>query len=144
MDFVNPSPPKLSHVNDDVDLDELDFEVLPWLMKFEEFKIKEDPDPDPDPENANLRNSIGTNNNDRENKDKSRIESNQRKNLFQCDVCFKTLARKTSLKLHKRIHTGEKHFECDVCFKKFAVKNYLNVAIYLSPLKRIKRNSCSG
>ena len=29
--------PALSDVNDDVDLDALDFQVLPWLMNFGEF-----------------------------------------------------------------------------------------------------------
>ena len=28
---MDSSLPELSHVNDDVDLDKLDFEVLPWL-----------------------------------------------------------------------------------------------------------------
>ena len=37
MDFMNSSLPELSHVNDDVDLDQLDFEVLPWLKNINEI-----------------------------------------------------------------------------------------------------------
>ena len=89
MDFVNSQFPELSHVNEDVDLDQLDFEVLPWLMNFCEFN--KDPDRsdifvvevDPkdclrDHDYANMRRSINsneTNNNDCENKYKSCIES---------------------------------------------------------------------
>ena len=40
MNFINSSPPELSHVNDDVDLDQLDFEVLPWLKKSGEFNCE--------------------------------------------------------------------------------------------------------
>ena len=34
-------------------------------------------------------------------------ESNKRKKLFECEVCFKKLSSKSSLKSHRRIHTGE-------------------------------------
>ena len=37
---------QLPKLNCDVDLDELDFEVLPWLRNFGEFNIYEDPDHD--------------------------------------------------------------------------------------------------
>ena len=118
MDFMNSSPTELSLVNDDVDLDELDFEVLPWLRNFGEFNIYEDPDHD----YANLRSSVNsneTNNNDCENKDKSWIDSNQKKEQFQCDVCFKNIATKGSLKIHKRIHNREKPYACEYCEKQF-------------------------
>ena len=124
MEFMNSSPPELSLVNGDVDLDELDFEVLPWLRNFGEFNIYEDPDRD----YANLRSSVNsneTNNNDCENKYKSCIESNQRKKQFQCDVCCKNLSTKSYLKIHKRNHTGEKPYGCEFCEKQFSQSSAL-------------------
>ena len=118
MEFMNSSPPELSLVNGDVDLDELDFEVLPWLRNFGEFNIYKDPNHD----YANLRSSVNsneTNNNDCENKDKSWIDSNQKKEQFQCDVCFKNITTKGSLKIHKRIHNREKPYACEYCEKQF-------------------------
>ena len=44
MDLMNSQFPELSHVSEDVDLDELDFEVLPWLLNFSEFNNNKDPD----------------------------------------------------------------------------------------------------
>ena len=51
-------------------------------------------------------------------------ESNQSKTLFECDVCFKKLSSKY-LKIHKRIHAGEKPYVCEFCDKRFAASSNL-------------------
>ena len=111
--------PKL---DSDVDLDELDFQVLPWLTNFCEVDIKEDPDRD---DASSRMNSNETNNNDFENGDKSRVESNLNDKKFQCDICLKNFTTKGYLKIHRRVHTGEKPYSCEVCEKKFAAKSNL-------------------
>ena len=42
-----------------------------------------------------------------------------------CDVCKKTCKTKSSLIIHKRIHSGEKSYKCDVCDKGFIHKSSL-------------------
>ena len=106
--------PKL---DSDVDLDELDFEGLPCLTNFCEVEIKEDPDGDA----ATSRiNSNETNNNGSQNRDESWIESNQSKKQFQCDICLKNFSKKAYLKVHRRVHTGEKPYACEFCEKRFS------------------------
>ena len=46
-------------------------------------------------------------------------------NGFTCDFCEKIYTRKSSLKIHKRLHSGENLFKCDVCGKNFPRKDHL-------------------
>ena len=119
--------PKLDCDDCDVDLDELDFDVLPWLTNFSELEIKEDPDRDHAMSAMSTIYSNETNNNDCENGDKSWVEANQRKKQFQCDVCLKNLSTKFGLKIHKRTHTGEKPYSCELYGKRFAQSSNLNI-----------------
>ena len=43
-----------------------------------------------------------------------------------CETCRKGFKSKSYLKIHGRIHSGEKPYNCDICDKKFARKGDLN------------------
>lgn len=46
---------------------------------------------------------------------------------FKCEFCDKKFARKYSLNLHTKLHTGTKDHCCEICSKAFRASSYLQV-----------------
>ncbi len=45
--------------------------------------------------------------------------------LYQCEICQHRITRKDNLKIHMRIHSGEKPYQCFICHKSFTYKRVL-------------------
>ncbi len=44
---------------------------------------------------------------------------------FSCEICGRHFRRPDSLKIHRRVHSGERPFTCKVCLKTFNMSNVL-------------------
>lgn len=59
-------------------------------------------------------------------------EHNQKAhNLFTCDICLKTYAKKRYVQQHRKRHTQEKKFQCNICgfkfFEQSKLKSHLEI-----------------
>ncbi|XP_050546363.1 myoneurin-like [Daktulosphaira vitifoliae] len=45
---------------------------------------------------------------------------------YCCEVCMRKFSRPEKVRIHMRVHTGEKPYKCEVCNKKYQQKNDLN------------------
>ena len=46
---------------------------------------------------------------------------------FKCDICAKSFKVKSSIKVHRKLHTEPKQFKCNLCDKKFSQKGNVDI-----------------
>lgn len=54
-------------------------------------------------------------------------DKKKQKKKFKCEICQKTFMRPSALKVHVRIHNGEKPFQCTYCPRSFSQSGNLTV-----------------
>lgn len=45
--------------------------------------------------------------------------------MFRCTFCGQQFAQITAMKIHVRLHTGEKPYSCNLCPRRFISRGYL-------------------
>lgn len=50
------------------------------------------------------------------------MNKSNKSSAYRCDIFESAFKTQTQLKVHTRIHTGEKHFKCDICESSFSQK----------------------
>ena len=118
----------------DVDLDALDFEVLPWLMNFGEFTNNE-----LNNEEKPYKCDLCSKRFKRRYDLKKHRRTHTCEKPYECEICHKQFTQSSSLARHRRIHTGEKPHACEFCEKRFtessALKNHKRIHTREKPYK---------
>ncbi|CAB3387528.1 Hypothetical predicted protein [Cloeon dipterum] len=61
---------------------------------------------------------------------------------FPCSICEKTFKHQGQVKIHMRLHTGERPFACSQCDKAYATRNRLNLHVKRTHMVLKKEHSC--
>ena len=106
---------ELSPVTDDVDLDALDSQVMPWLKTSGELNNNEDLSERKLTRHDIREKIISENSGIKKHK---RIQNGEKPH--ECEICNLRFVSQRDLVRHRRIHTGEKPYACEFCDKSFA------------------------